>query len=53
MIQIADLQKAVDDLETLRRKIFDDFSPLWDADEQSMQRALAVLHQLVREVGEP
>lgn len=51
--QLADLMRAVDDLEALKRKVFDDFTPLWDADEDMMKRALAVLHALVREYNQP
>lgn len=50
-VQLTDLMRAVDDLETLKRKIFDDFTPLWDEDERIMQRALAVLHELIREMN--
>lgn len=48
-ITLADVMRAVDDLEILGRKIFDDIAPLWDEDERSFKRALAILRAMVDE----
>lgn len=50
--EIADLMRAIDDLETLYRKVFDAFEPLWDEDERTMRRALAVLHAWIKELNQ-
>lgn len=51
--QLTDLMRAVDDLEVIKRKVFDAFEPLWDADEHMFIRALAVLHELIRQANQP
>lgn len=51
-VQLADLMRAIDDLEHIGRKIFDSFEPLWDDEERLFKRALAVLHQHVRELSQ-
>ena len=48
-ITLADLKKAVADLDRLNQAIFQDFTPLWDEDERTMQRALDTLHALIKE----
>lgn len=50
---LADLMRAIDDLEHVGRKIFDSFEPLWDDEERLYKRALAVLHQHIRELTQP
>lgn len=50
---LPDLMKAVDDIEQIRRKVFDTFEPLWDRDELMMTRAMAILHAHVRELNQP
>lgn len=50
--QLIDLMRAVDDLEVIRRKVFDLFEPLWDEDEHMMTRAMATLHALVKEYNQ-
>lgn len=49
---LPDLMKALDDLEHVYRKVFQEFSPLWDEDEHTMRRALAMLHAHVRELNQ-
>lgn len=51
-IDLPDLMRAVDDLELIRLKVFDNFEPLWDQDEAMMKRALAVLHEHIRELNQ-
>lgn len=51
-VALADLMRAVDDLQHICRKVFDDFGPLWDDDERNMKRALAVLHEHIRELNQ-
>lgn len=50
---ITDLMRAIDDLEHIGRKVFDVMEPLWDEDERLYKRALAVLHQHIRELSQP
>lgn len=52
-IEIADLMRALDDLEHIGRKVFDVMEPLWDEDERTFKRALAVLHEHIRELSQP
>lgn len=52
-IAIADLMRAIDDLEHVVRRVFDGFEPMWDEDERLAKRALAVLHAYVREINRP
>lgn len=52
-VQLADLMRAIDDLEHVARKVFDVMEPLWDEDERLFKRALAVLHQHIREISQP
>lgn len=51
-ITLPDLMRAVDDLEHLYRKVFENFEPLWDADEARFKRALAVLHAVIKEANQ-
>jgi len=50
---VPDLMRAVDDLEEIFRKVFDAFEPLYDADEHTMRRALAVLHAYLKAANTP
>lgn len=52
-VQLADLMRAIDDLEHVGRKVFDSFEPLWDEEERLYKRALAVLHKHLRELNQP
>lgn len=52
-VTLADLMRAVDDLEHIGRKVFDNFEPLWDEEERLYKRALAVLHEHLRELNQP
>lgn len=51
-VQLTDLMRAIDDIEHVSRKIFDDFLPLYDNDERIMKCALAVLHEHIRELNQ-
>lgn len=44
--------RAVDDLETIKRKVFETMEPLWDEDERMFKRALATLHAIIREANQ-
>lgn len=48
LTDLTDLMRAIDDLTTLYRKIFLDFTPLYDEDDAMMVRALAALNKLAR-----
>lgn len=50
---LPDVMNALDELEILFRNIFEDFKPLYDTDQHTMRRALAVLHAYVREQNQP
>lgn len=50
---LADVMNALDELEVLFRAIFEDFTPLYDVDQDTMRRSLAVLHAYVREQNKP
>lgn len=50
---LPDLMKALDDLEHIGRKVFQDFTPIWDEDEHTFKRAMAMLHAYVRELNKP
>lgn len=52
-VQLADLMRAINDLEYVVRRVFDGFEPLWDEDERLAKRALAVLHAYMREINQP
>ena len=52
-VQLADLMRAIDDLEHVVRRVFDGFEPMWDEDERLAKRALAVLHAYIRELNQP
>lgn len=51
-VTLHDLMRAADDLQEIGRKVFDSFEPLWDEDERMFRRALAVLHQLIKEANQ-
>lgn len=51
-VQLADLMRAADDLQEIGRKVFDLFEPLWDEDERVFKRAMAVLHEHIREMNQ-
>lgn len=46
---ILDLMRAVDELEIIFAKVFKEFAPLYDGDEHTMRRALAILHAYIEE----
>lgn len=50
-LELADLIAAVNELESIGRKVFDEFLPLWDQDEAVYRHALAVLRAYLEEVS--
>lgn len=53
LTDLTDLMRAVDDLTLLYRKIFLDFTPLYDEDDALMVRALATLNALIKRENQP
>lgn len=51
-VELTDLIAAVNELESIGRKVFDEFLPLWDQDEAVYRHALAVLRAYLEEVSQ-
>jgi len=46
---LADMMKAIDDLEHVYQDVFESYAPLYTDQPQRMRRALAVLHAWVKQ----